>query len=55
MGLIERGITMSIDILRQEFDKLLEERDFNYTDPDVIKKALELERLLYISAKEKIA
>ena len=38
---------MDIEKLRQEFDKFLEEKNFDYSDPDVVKKGLELERLIF--------
>lgn len=42
---------MNIDALRQEFDALLEEKNYNYTDPNVIKKGLEFEKKMYAELK----
>lgn len=43
---------MNIDALRQEFDALLIEKNYNYTDPDVIKKGLEFEKEIYVELKK---
>lgn len=35
---------MNIDTLRIEFDKFLESKNDNYSDPEVVRKALETEK-----------
>lgn len=38
---------MNIESLRQQLERLLEENNFNYSAPDVIEVARELESLLF--------
>ena len=41
---------MNIESLRQQLERLLEENNFNYSAPDVVKAARELEDLLLKNA-----
>lgn len=43
---------MNMDHLRDEFDKFLEEKNFNYSDTDVISKGLEIENLMFKQLKQ---
>lgn len=52
MLIIMEVYIMSMDKLRDEFDKFLEEKNFNYSDPDVISKGLEIEKLMYKQLKQ---
>ena len=38
---------MLIDELTKEFNEFLEEKNFNYSDPDVVEKGLELEKEMF--------
>ena len=38
---------MLIDELTKEFNELLEEKNFNYSNPDVVEKGLELEKEMF--------
>ena len=38
---------MLIDELTKEFNELLKEKNFNYSNPDVVEKGLELEKEMF--------
>ena len=38
---------MNTELLRQKFEELLENKNFNYSDPDVVEYALMLEKQLF--------